>query len=73
MLPSLGGLHIYPAQFDKCGDSWTEATMSFKQEPQDLIKAVSNRPCVFCKDHSVGNFVFTEPFNLIVKIILVPT
>lgn len=73
MLPSLGGLHKYPAQFDKCGDYWTEATMSCEEEPQELIKAVSNKPCVFCNDNSKSNFVFIEPFNLIVKIIFVPT
>ena len=47
--------------------------MSCKEESQDLIKAVSNKPCVFCKDNSRGDFVFIEPFNLITKIIIVPT
>jgi len=47
--------------------------MSCEEEPQELIKAVSNKPCVFCNDNSKSNFVFIEPFNLIVKIIFVPT
>ena len=37
--------------------------MSCKEEPQELTKALNNKPCDFCNDNSKGNFVFIETFN----------